>query len=99
MTKPRKAIEHALSPPPARGPQPIPISGAEVARAKEALLKERADDAAQAAADYKAEQDALRAKTALASPPACQEGSWAARKEIEVSIASAVSPPPADAGM
>jgi hypothetical protein len=64
MTKPRKAIEHALSPPPARGPQPIPISGAEVARAKEALLKERADDAAQAAADYKAELDALRAKTA-----------------------------------
>jgi hypothetical protein len=49
MTKPRKAI----------GP-----SDPEVARAKEALLKERADDAAQAAADYKAEQDALRAKTA-----------------------------------
>jgi hypothetical protein len=84
MTKPRKLIEP---------------SDPEVARAKEALLKERADDAAQAAADYKAEQDALRAKTALASPPACQEGSWAARKEIEVSIASAVSPPPADAGM
>jgi hypothetical protein len=49
MTKRRKAIEP---------------SDPEVARAKEALLKERADDAAQAAADYKAEQDALRAKTA-----------------------------------
>ena len=49
MTKPRKPIEP---------------SDPEVARAKEALLKERAHDAAQAVADYKAEQDALRAKTA-----------------------------------
>jgi hypothetical protein len=33
------------------------------AEAKQALLKERADDAARATADYKAEQEAERAKT------------------------------------
>ena len=40
-----------------------PPSDAQVAQAKAALLKERADDAAQALADYKSAQEAQRAKT------------------------------------
>jgi hypothetical protein len=40
--------------------KPLEPSNAE---AKQALLKERADDAARATADYKAEQEAERAKT------------------------------------
>jgi hypothetical protein len=53
MTKPRKAIEP---------------SHPEVARGKEALLKERADAATQAAANYEVDQDVLRAKTACLRP-------------------------------
>jgi hypothetical protein len=48
MTKPRKPVEPA---------------DVEVARAKEALLKGRADDAALATAEYKAMQEARRANT------------------------------------
>lgn len=43
---------------------PLDPSAAEIARAKDALLKkERADAAAQATTDYKAAQEAQRAKT------------------------------------